>query len=64
VCRKPLKRLARPAGLGLREPKAKQTHETGGRATERSEGARPAGLEPATLGLEGRYGPVVEAWCR
>ena len=46
---------ARPAGLGLREPQAKQTQETAGRDhLAESEVVRPAGLEPAAYGFEGR----------
>src|SRR5258708_2396136 len=49
-CNRP--EMARPAGLGLREPKAKQTPRDW-RAWPTRELARPGGLEPATPGLEG-----------
>ena len=39
--RRPLRGLARPAGLGLREPKAKQTQDRGGRAHLAKRGGAP-----------------------
>ena len=49
------KRADPVSGLGLREPKAKQTQETAGRDhLAESEVVRPAGLEPAAYGFEGR----------